>query len=251
MVLGSGLISYATALNSRARPRRLVLASAACLIHVTITNERVHGSIWLIVAGACAAAAAFEPAAVIFVVLFGAVVLALRWTVAQRIGGLLVYLLGAAGPLLLHVSLVQRATGNVWQGSGLAARHGHGAGAADDTPRRRLRLRRRGVGRGCDPPLETEFEPEQVSFWQSFGAGAGRVFAAFFGRHGVVSHFPVVLVGILGVTMVMHRHWPSTTKVLAAGTLVGGLVIILLYAFRARPGRRRCSPRGGTSCSSR
>ena len=89
---------------------------------------------------------------------------------------------------------------------------------------------------GATAPLETEFEPEQVSFWQSFGAGApGRVFAAFFGRHGVVSHFPVVLVGILGVTMVMHRHWPSTTKVLAAGTLVGGLVIILLYAFRARP----------------
>ncbi|HZN65796.1 MAG TPA: hypothetical protein VFB66_10920 [Tepidisphaeraceae bacterium] len=235
VVLGSGLISYATALNSHAPAAALVLASAACLIHVTITNERVHGSIWLIVAGACAAlAAAFEPAAVIFVLLFGAVVLALRWTVAQRIGGLLVYLLGAAGPLMLHVSLVQRTTGNVWQGSGLAARHGHGAGAADDAYADAHAVAASDAGATATAPLETEFEPEQVSFWQSFGAGAGRVFAAFFGRHGVVSHFPVVLVGILGVTMVMHRHWPSTTKVLAAGTLVGGLVIILLYAFRAR-----------------
>src|SRR5688500_5013167 len=91
VVLGSGLISYATVLNAHAPAAALVLASAASLIHVTITNRRVHGSVWLAVSGACAAlAAALEPAAVLFVLLFGAVVLSLRWTVVQRVAGLMV-----------------------------------------------------------------------------------------------------------------------------------------------------------------
>jgi hypothetical protein len=227
VVLGSGFISYATVLNAHAPAAALVLASAACLIHVTITNRRVHGSVWLAISGACAAmAGAFEPAALIFVLLFGAVVLALRWTPAQRIGGLLVYLLGAAGPVLLHVSLVQRTTGNVWQGSGL----GRERLAADlsRTPKGSLG----GLSVNL-PVIEEEEEVEPTPAWQSIGAGTGRVLAAFFGSHGVFSHFPVVLLGIVGVTMVMHRHWPPTTKVLASATLAGALVIILLYALRA------------------
>jgi NhaP-type Na+/H+ or K+/H+ antiporter len=33
--------------------------------------------------------------------------------------------------------------------------------------------------------------------------------------------------------MVMHRHWPPATKVLASATLAGAVVIILLYALRS------------------
>src|SRR5215217_3732027 len=120
VVLGSGLVSYATVLNAHAPAAALALASAGCLVHVTITNRRMHGSVWLLLSGACAAlAATFEPAAVVFVGLFAAVVLALRWTVVQRLAGLMVFLAGAAGPLALHVALVQRTTDNVWQGAGL------------------------------------------------------------------------------------------------------------------------------------
>jgi len=226
VVLGSGFISYATVLNAHAPAAAMVLASAGCLIHVTITNRRLHGSVWLTLSGACAAmAAAFEPAAVLFVLMFGAVVLALRWTAAQRIGGLLVYIIGAAGPVLLHVGLVQRTTGNVWQGSGLGTE-------------RPVSERPRG-GRGAIAGVsvtfpEVEEEDEQpASAWQPVWAGFARVFGALFGQHGVLSHFPLVLLGIIGVTMVMHRHWPSTTKVLASATLAGAVVIILLYAFRA------------------
>lgn len=223
VVLGSGFISYATVLNAHAPAAALVLASAASLIHVTITNRRVHGSVWLAISGACAAlAAALEPAAVLFVLLFGAVVLALRWTAVQRAAGLLVYLLAAGVPVLLHVALVQRTTGNVWQGSGLgrerpAAELG-GDGAA---------------GLSVRFPEFEEGEVEPASAWDPLWEGLGRVIAAFFGRHGVLSHFPVVLLGVVGVTMVMHRHWPTTTKVLASATLVGGLVIIVTYALRA------------------
>ena len=207
-----------------------MLASAACLIHVTITNKRVHGSVWLILSGACAAlAATIDPAAVVFVLLFGAVILALRWTPAQRVGGLLVYLLGAAGPLLLHAALV-------------AAHHRQRLAGLRARPRRDRRgqsaRRRRPSDVSVDiprPKSRTRKTEPSRRRWQPLWARLGRVAAAFVGRHGVLSHFPVVLLGIIGVTMVMHRHWPSTTKVLASATLAGALVIILLV--------RRCGDR--------
>ena len=224
VVLGSGFISYATVLNAHAPAAALVLASAASLIHVTITNRRVHGSVWLAVSGACAAlAATFEPAALLFVLLFGVVVLALRWTVVERVGGLLVFLLAAAGPLLLHLTLVQRTTGNVWQGCGL----GHEWLVTDAS---RGRGTPEGVS-GSFPGYDEEEDAETAS--PTLWAGVTRIAAAFFGRHGVLSHFPVVLLGVVGVSMVMHRHWPSTTKVLASATLAGGGFIIVLYALRA------------------
>jgi hypothetical protein len=230
VVLGSGLISYATVLNAHAPAAALALASAGCLVHVTITNRRMHGSVWLLMAGACAAlAATLEPAAIVFVVLFGAVVPALRWTTVQRLAGLVAFAAGAAVPLTAHVALVQRTTGNVWQGSGL----GEGSG-----------LKVQGSGEASSflsslnpeaGTLASDYDEEQEpeSAWRSFWAGAGRVATAFVGRHGVLSHFPVVLMGIIGVTMIMHRHWPATTKVLATATLAGALAIIVAYALRA------------------
>jgi hypothetical protein len=238
VVLGSGLISYATVLNAHAPAAALAIASAGCLVHVTITNRRMHGSVWLVLSGLCAAlAATLEPAAVVFVVLFAAVVLALRWTLVQRLAGLCVFLAGAAGPLLAHVALVQRTTGNVWQGSGL------GSASVAQRPQTQASesaaegltallspdgTAAEGAGNG---DYGEDSEPE--SAWGSFWTGVGRVATAFVGRHGVLSHFPVVILGVLGVTMVMHRHWPSTTKVLATATLVGGLIIIVAYALRA------------------
>lgn len=240
VVLGSGLISYATVLNAHAPAAALALASAGCLVHVTLTNRRMHGSVWLVLSGACAAlAAAFEPAAVVFVGLFAAVVLALRWTVLQRLAGLVVFLIGAAGPLALHVALVQRTTGNVWQGSGLGTHAAFIAGGSSNAAEMltSLNLAPRNLSPLNRGPrdLGSEFEdeePEPLSAWESFWTNASRVGSAFVGRHGLLSHFPVVLLGVLGVTMVMHRHWPATTKVLATATLAGGFGIILVYALR-------------------
>ena len=241
VVLGSGLISYATVLNAHAPAAALVLASAACLVHVTITNRRMHGSVWLIASGGCAAlAAALEPAAVVFVLLFAAVVLAVRWTALQRAGGLLVYLIGAAVPLMLHVSLVQRSTGNVWQGSGLGSHEAAAAVRAAATAPAAATLRGQVVKGLSFPaaasPSDGDFDADERapgSAWDALGGTLGRVAATLLGRHGVLSHFPIVLLGLLGVTMVMHRHWPSTTKALATATLVGATAMILLYAFRA------------------
>src|SRR4051794_37259739 len=186
VVLGSGFISYATVLNAHAPAAALVLASAASLTHAPTPTRRAPGSVWLAPSGACAAlAAALEPASVLFVVLLGVVILALRWSPAQRAGGVLVYALGAAAPLLLHVGLVQRTTGNVWQGSGLGTER-----PVADVPR---------PGRGSlagvsvtFPEVEEE-EVEPTSAWAPLWSSLARVFDALLGRHGVFSHFPIVL----------------------------------------------------------
>src|SRR5688572_12446800 len=111
-VLSSGMVSYATVLNPHAPAAALVLCASACLIHVSLTNKRLHGSVWLSLAGLCAAlAAAIDPPAIVFVLLLPVVVLGLRWTRTQRLGGVAAFVVGAALPLLLHAALSSNVDG--------------------------------------------------------------------------------------------------------------------------------------------
>jgi hypothetical protein len=219
-VLASGLISYATVLNAHAPAAAFVLCAAACLIHVSITNKRVHGSVWLVVSGLCAAlAAVIDPPAVVFALLLPAVIFALRWTFAQRCGGLLVYLVGLSLPLLLHASLSSGVTGYGFRIDGPAG---------NDSLFSFLNS-------GLQPSElgELAFEDEEPrSTWQWIVVGSQRLGLALVGGHGLLSHFPIVLFGLLGVSTVMHRHWPSTTKVLASVTLAAALLLLVLFAVR-------------------
>jgi hypothetical protein len=49
------------------------------------------------------------------------------------------------------------------------------------------------------------------------------------GPHGILSHFPIVLIGVGGVGAVLHRHWPLPTKVLAMISLISAIVIVIVY----------------------
>src|SRR5688500_6364679 len=119
VVFGSGLISYATVLNAHAPAAALVLAAAACLIHVSVTERQRHAAVWLVLGGLCAAlAATLDPPAGVFLILFLLVIFALRRPLGYRLGAMLLYAVGAAGPILLHVGLVRSATGDLLQGSG-------------------------------------------------------------------------------------------------------------------------------------
>ena len=210
-VFASGLLSYATVLNAHVPAATLVLASAGCLVHLTISVKRPVTPIWLLCAGLCAAlAATIDPSAVPFLPLLAAVTLAFRWRWWLRIGGLLLFLVGAAGPILLHASLTLPVTGDFFQGMGFAPPPGlRTAPAAWLVPE--------------DPD-----EPRTV--WRTVGQTAASVAAVLFGEHGLLSHFPVLAVGALGVTMVMHRHWPQAAKVLASATLAGAVFLLVAYA---------------------
>jgi hypothetical protein len=223
-VLASGLVSYATVLNPHAPAAALVLCSAACLIHVSITNKRVHGSVWLVMSGLCAAlAATIDPPAIVFLALMPAVIFGLRWTLIQRFGGLTVYLLGAALPLVVHGSLSVHTDANGFRIRGPGGNESLFSFVNPDAHT---------IGPAYDAYNFSADEDEPQGLWARTASAARRFGAALVGEHGLLSHFPVVLLGIIGMTMVMHRHWPWTTKMLATVTFGGALLLLILFTLK-------------------
>ncbi len=216
-VFGTGLISYATVLNAHAPAAVLVMCAVACLIHVTRSLFPRQTSPWLMVAGFCAAlAAAIDPPAIVFLVLFVPVIFTLRWPVRLRVAGFALYVIGMAAPLALHSTLTVPVTGDLLPPSL------HTELSAADRPAKIL-----------PPPLilDDDIDDYQVSVWSRVGDGIGRCLMALIGEHGLISHFPILLLGVIGVGKIMHRHWPSPTKVLAAASLIGAAAIILFFAL--------------------
>ncbi|MDB5302082.1 MAG: hypothetical protein JWO87_3745, partial [Phycisphaerales bacterium] len=320
VVLGSGLISYSTVLNAHAPAAALLLSAAACLFHA-ITHKSPNRAVgWVGLAGLCAAlAATVDLPAGVFLVLFTAVIVAVRWPVGSRVAGVAMYAVGASIPLFLHARLnmpvtgdilpgvlhpelaVWTDTGNAWRDGGEdAGTRGHAdagrdgvedagtrgrgdaeialrtvqeqqtdsnstslsnapqsalvpasprpdvpasprpdvaASSASGSPRPRIPGSRH-LRLPASPHLRVpasfssydDDDDENLTGWQSATHGAMRVLGAFFGGHGIFSHFPIVIFGIVGVSMIMHRHWPAATKTLAATTLGGALAVIVCCA---------------------
>jgi hypothetical protein len=210
-VLCTGMISYATVLNPHVPAATLVLAAAACLVHVTLSPKKTARPFWMATAGACAAlAAAIDPTAIPFLFLLLLVVGAVRRRIGAQAGGILAYAIGAALPIAVHAALTVPITGDFFQGitfmpqPPVAAVSPAGSFSPDGASR--------DEDDGAAPPL-----------WK-------RLAGALFGAHGVLSHFPVLLLGVAGVGMVMHRHWPTAAKVLASATCAGALLLIVVYS---------------------
>ena len=224
VAFGSGLVSYGVVLNAHAPAAALVLAAAACIVHVAISRRPGVTSGWLAIAGLCAAfAATIDPAAVVFLALFALAIPVMRWRWPLRVGGVALYALGVAPALLLHGALLKPLTGEsvprAWQEQFARRASAGNAQLAAATI--------------AASPTTDESDADAVaadageSWWTVLGRNLSRIFTAFFGDHGIFSHFPVVLLGLFGVAAVMHRHWPTTTKLLAGGTIAGALAIII------------------------
>ena len=236
VAFGSGLVSYGVVLNAHAPAAALVLGAAACVIHVAISRRPGVTSGWLAVAGLCAAlGATIDPAAVVFLALFALAIPAMRWRWPLRVGGVALYALGVAPALLLHGALMKPITGDVvprqWHEQFVA----RPAIAIDNAQLASATIP--GGGEDDDQPTTTATttfadDPDDparhASLRSRFGSTLSQLAAALFGEHGILSHFPVVLLGLFGVAAVMHRHWPKTTKMLAGGTVAGAVAIIFV-----------------------
>jgi hypothetical protein len=64
------------------------------------------------------------------------------------------------------------------------------------------------------------------------GGGVVDLLAALFASHGLLSHFPIAVVGAMGIGAVMHRHWPMTTKILAAISGLCAIAVLILCVAR-------------------
>jgi len=222
-VLATGVISYSTVLTPHVPAATFLLASAACLVHLSIAKNRPITPIWLGTSGICAAlAASIDPSAIPFLILFPAVIVSLRLSGLRRTGGVLAYAIGAIGPILVHAALTVPVTHDFWQGIGQPS-------ATASAGRREASDARDGSEEDDDAP---------ASSWQSVGQTLARLTAALGGEHGLLSHFPVLLMGVIGGSMIMHRHWPGSAKVLASATVAGAVFLIVAYTVHLKDWRQ-------------
>jgi hypothetical protein len=222
VVLGSGMVSYATVLNPYAPAAALILGATAILVQVSLVRSPLRSGGFLTSAGFFAAlAAAIDPPAVVFTILFMGVILVMRWRWSLRIGGVLMYCIGMIPPIMLHLSLSVPITGD-WR-LGLASVNTYRT-SAEVVP-----MPPSGQVKAAE--IEDDSLSGPPSSGQIVGTFLNRLLAAFFGSHGLLSHFPILIFGIVGVASVMHRHWPATTKMLAVATTVGALIVILRYVW--------------------
>jgi hypothetical protein len=243
VVLGSGLVSYATVLNPYAPAAALVLLASAILMQVSLVKSPVHSALYLVAAGFFAAlAAAIDPAAIVFTILLVSVILCLRWRWSLRLGGVLLYGIGLLPPAMLHVSLSVPITGD-WR-LGLAAlaaprapapRHRaiSGAPATVPAPPAAPAVRPPIAGPVDDDDGTDEAEDQPLllapTMAQRVEIFAGRFCAALVGSHGLLTHFPVLVFGVVGLDVVLRRHWPITAKSLAIVTAAGAIIITCRY----------------------
>ncbi|HEX4054200.1 MAG TPA: hypothetical protein VHX86_08040 [Tepidisphaeraceae bacterium] len=231
VVFGTGLISYAVVLNAHVPAAVLVLAAAGCMVHLVASETPSRGGRWLVLAGFCAAlAATIDLSASVFLLLFLVVIPVMRLPTALRVGGVLLYLIGVIPPILLHASLTVPLTGNILPG----AMH------PELAIHRRLRIDEPAVDASPDEPGlyaasdladDPDANPPPPTFWQKVERGISSFAWTLLGDHGLLVHFPVVVLGIAGMFAVMHRHWPLTTKVLAADAAIAALIGILGFSM--------------------
>lgn len=214
VVAGSGLLTYSVVLNPYAPAAVLVIAAAACLIHVAAMNRDDRRAGWFALAGACGAlATTLDPAAVLILFLFMFAIPAMRFSIGRRIAGMLLYLIGATPVLAMHVAWNTPVTG-------------------DEIPASVHSFFRTRTTIAPAYPVVDEFSDDESagrSFWDMVGANVTWFATATVGSHGVLSHFPVLILGIFGIGAVMHRHWPSSTKMLAGASGVAALAYLIIY----------------------
>jgi hypothetical protein len=230
VIAGSGLLSYSVVLNPHAPAAVLVLCAAACLIHVSLAKLPRRGIGWMLLSGACAAlATALDPPAGFLGLLMMLVIGAMRFPIAYRLAGVGAFLVGAAAPIAVHATWAYPLNGEIIPGFKharwvmLVSRGGGGGGAPD-------RFANGSAFESTEPEPDADEVVAPPSRWDLFGQYAGWLGVAFVGAHGIFSHFPVMIVGLLGVLAVMHRHWPHTVKMLAGASIFGAVLVVASYA---------------------
>jgi 4-amino-4-deoxy-L-arabinose transferase-like glycosyltransferase len=233
VVFGGGMISYAVVLNSHAPAATLVLASAACLVYLANSRKPRRSIWWAIAAGTCSGlAAALDPPAAVFPVLFMLVLFAMRWPIVRRTAAAALFIFGVVPPLYLHLALNYPITGDykpaVLHRELILARTGSraalaswGSVGADLAP----------VNPPAEPGSSDDEDTIPVTGWAMLARPAGRLAGAIAGNHGLLTHFPVLVLGVLGIGCVLRRHWPGSAKALAFTTFLGAGAIVLGYAL--------------------
>jgi len=224
-VTAGGLLPYATVLSPYPLAAMLAVASLACVVHIATSLSVPVGlsAGWFVLAGFLAGlGAAVHPsvAAIGACLMFSMLAMPIKRRL--RVLGVLLFALGTLAPVAAH-RLLLLPYGDVWtvelpiidpgpQGTAIAR-------APDDEP------------------------PESPSRASAALAVALRVVRVIAGPFGVLSHYPIAPLAVLGVLLMLTRHWPRSTRALAVATLIGTLAPLAVWAFGPlRGGERMYGP---------
>jgi hypothetical protein len=216
VVAGSGLLSYAVVINPHVPAAVLVLGAATCLVHITRSPKVLRSFGFFFIAGACALlAATLDPLALLPAILLVAVIATFRMPAWHRTAGVALYVVGALLPLLVHWTWNHPISGSIWP-----------AGPQTQAVLMALAPAGTEIIAATDSDL---LEPASVTTFGMLASWIGWLWLAMFGSHGLLSHFPVLLLGVIGIGAVMHRHWPVHTKVLAGATAASAIGTLLYF----------------------
>lgn len=214
VVAASGLLSYAVVLNPQAPAATLIIASMACLVHIALMTREERPFGWFALSGACCAlAVTIDPTAAIFLLFLPIAIITLRFSITRRAGGVLLFILGATPVIGTHASWNIPLTGDLLPASVHTV----------------LTRNTNVVPVVPVEDWEDEEFPQRQSIWNKIGSNILWTTSALMGEHGLLTHFPVLIFGMLGIAAVMHRHWPTSTKTLAAATGIGAIIIFIIY----------------------
>ena len=226
-IVGSGLLSYAVVLNAQAPAACLLIAAAACLVHVEATKRPRRMGGWILLAGFCAALAmALDPVAGFIALPMLIVLVVTRFSLRFRLGGALLFLAGALPVLVAYMALNRPITGDLLPVS----------------VHRELAMHRLPLVHGNVKSIDQATLPEEdaddviakPSVWLNAIVTCQWLTTALVGEHGLLSHFPILLLGVGGVGAVMHRHWPSPIKTLAGISLIGTTAAVVMMCWTRR-----------------
>jgi hypothetical protein len=227
-VVGGGLIAYGVALNRHAPAAMLILIALSCVSHLAVTSHP-HRDLWYALIGGCAAALAgtLDPPMLVAGTLFAIVMLAMRWSIAMRVSALLLYLIGGAPVVMLNLALLHNAgmpiTRMFWAQEPMV-----NVPVATPAEKPAFTL--------PEAEEDSEMQPSLVRVaWKHVANWLGRVIDGLIGEHGILSHFPICILGVIGAIWVLHRNWTSMTKCMAGITLISSLIVLLAYSLAPPP----------------
>ena len=230
-VLATGLISYSVVMNRHAPAAALLLAAVTCISHLIVTAHPYRDLLMSALAGLLAAlAATVDPPAIALGTLLCLVLLAMRWNAATRIGSVVLFLAGGAPVILLNIVLLHSIgipledVFSAPQPQGMPSLILPTASASNiDTATPSV----------FDDEADTDAAPSVIgTVWARVAVVIGRLLEGAVGEHGLLSHFPILAVGVLGAVLALHRNWTAATKALAAVALFAAALLLVAFSLQ-------------------
>ncbi len=203
VTFGGGWISYATVLNPHAPAAAALICATACLLFVAAAKKSASALPICLLAGLFSSmACAVSPWTMPLAIPLPLVLFAMQIPARQRIVGFVLMTIGAAPIAWIHAAWSLDSFGSLFAPGSVATLQDVVASDPDESPVVRV------------------------------GSLGASIFNVTLGNHGIFTHFPIVIAGLVGLFIVLRKHWPMHAKMLAAISFVGSTTIVMIVASR-------------------